>query len=150
MEGLRAAIKYFRPYILDRNLVLRVDHRPIVELSRSKLLNARLFRIYDLLRTYDIVVEYIPGRLNLVSDTLSRLTEPADGVMSTDPLTLPEGLVEIEIPGGGDSLVRAFAHTYLGDEGRHSEVRGKAVRALRANPARFKLFEADEVSKATK
>ena len=46
LEGLRAAVKYFRLYILDRNLILRVDHKLIVELSRSKLLNARLFRIY--------------------------------------------------------------------------------------------------------
>ena len=137
LEALREAIKFFRPYILDRKLILRVDHRPIVELSKAKHLNCRLFRIYELLRTFDISCEYIPGARNITSDALSRIKEGKEVLCSIYPVSLPDGLMEVKIPGGGDSLVRAFASTWLGDEERHMEVRTKLVNAIKRNPNQF-------------
>ena len=100
LESLRLAVKFFRPYILDRKLILRVDHRPIVELSKAKHLNARLFRIYKLLQTFNIVVEYIPGKTNVISDALSRMTEACEPLTNKEPVILPEGLREFKIQGG--------------------------------------------------
>ena len=150
LESLRLAVKHFCPYILGRKLKIRVDHQPIVELSRSKLLSARLFRIYSLLRTLDLTIEYIPGSLNKTADALSRTTEPRDGIEVTGPVVLPSGLREVLIPGGGDALLRAFSHTCWGEQAMHAEVRSKITRAIRTKPEKYKLFTKEEVLARTK
>ena len=137
LEGLRLATQFFRPHIVGRQLVLRTDHRPIVDMAKAKHLNARLFRIYELLSTLNITVEYIPGRNNRVSDALSRL-EPAEEIpVVREAVVLPAGTRESEVPGGGDSLVRAFAKTFLLDEGRHQEVRRRVIKEIRKNPKKY-------------
>ena len=150
LEGLREAVKYFRPYILDRKLILRVDHRPIVEISKAKHLNARLFRIYELLSTFDLTVEYIPGRTNVISDSLSRVREPGVLLPSLEQLELPSGMKEVEIPGGGDCLVKSFARVWLEDQDRHLEVRRKTVNKIKANVHLFPWLEVANYSKVLK
>ena len=150
LEGLREAVKFFRPLILDRLLTLRVDHKPIIEMSKSKYLNSRIFRIYELLHGFDIQVEYIPGKTNVISDALSRINEGYEVIGNAEQVILPEDLMEFNIQGGGDSLVRAFAKSWLEDEGRHREVRLKVTNAIKRNPNRFKLADQDITDKLYK
>ena len=147
LEALREAIKFFRPYILDRKLILRVDHRPIVELSKAKHLNARLFRIYELLSTFDLIVEYLPGKQNYISDALSRAVEPSGEPPCLETLELPDDLVVSKISGGGDALVRAFAKVFLEDEERHKEVRLKAIGKIKRSPQLFNWVDKELRSK---
>ena len=139
LEALRLAVKFFRPYILDRRLRLRVDHRPIVEMAKSKHMNCRLYRIYELLRSFDITVEYIPGTSNVISDALSCVSHSSEEPANSEPVILPEGMRELEISGGGDSLVKAFALTLFGDQMKHPEVRKKLVNQIKKNPTRYNL-----------
>ena len=68
-------VKHFRPHLSGKQVKIRTDHRPIVELANNKQLNAWLFRIYELLDSFDIVIEYVPGKMNVLSDALSRTFE---------------------------------------------------------------------------
>ena len=150
MEALREAIKFFRPHILDRPLILRVDHRPIVEINKSKHLNSRIFRIYELLQSFDLQIEYLPGTQNVVSDALSRINETSAASECTEEINLPKDLVEIKIQGGGDSLVRAFAISWLEDELRHTEVRSKIVNEIKRNPNKYSFNLTSDSNKLIK
>ena len=88
----------------------------------------------ELLQGFNIQVEYIPGKSNVISDSLSIINEGCAVVNSTEQVILPENLVESDIQGGGDSLVRAFAKSWLEDEGRHKEVRQKITNAIKKEP----------------
>ena len=141
LEGLRECVKFFRHYIIGREVTLRVDHRPIMDMARAKHLNPRLFRIYELLRSFDLTVEYIPGKTNIISDALSRLPNNGATPTTSEPSLLPMGTNEYEISGGGDSLVRAFAKSWLEDQERHQEVRMRIVATIKRDPVRYNLSE---------
>ena len=137
LEGIRESVKYFRPHILNRKLVIRTDHRPIRELSRAKHLSPRLYRIYELLGTFDLVIEYLPGPENKIADALSRSTEGEGIPYSKDPVILPQTLKIYRVPGGGDSLTRSFAHAWLKDENRHLEVRETVCKNMMRHPRKY-------------
>ena len=62
-------------------------------------------RTLEDLSDFNFLIEYIPGKSNVVADTLSRMSTPEPHMEdSTD--TLLEGLVldGPSIPGGGDSV----------------------------------------------
>ena len=139
LEGIRLGVKHFRPHIAGKKVIIRTDHRPIVDLARQKHLSARLYRIYELLGTFDITIEYVPGKCNNISDALSRSSEMDEIPIIKDPVILPEGVSEYLIIGGGDSLVRAIAHSLMGDEEMHQEIRTKIYERVKIKPSLFGL-----------
>ena len=150
LEAIRLAVKHFRPHIAGKPIIIRTDHRPIVDLAKQKHLSSRLFRIYELLDSFEIIIEYVPGKCNVISDALSRVHEGSEIEMSKDPVVLPEHLEEYLIKGGGDSLVQALAHGIFGDEGRHEEVRRNIFNKVRGKPRDFGLTTQDINSTAFK
>lgn len=150
LEAIRLAVKHFRPHIVGKPVIIRTDHRPIVDLSKQKHLSARLFRIYELLDTLDLTVEYVPGKCNVISDALSRLHEGSEVTLSKDPVVLPGHLKEYVIKGGGDSLMQALAHGLYGDEARYEEVRRDIFCKVKNTPSNFGLTVKDINSRAFK
>lgn len=62
-----------RTYLLGYPVTIRSDHKSISYLKRCKLGHGRITRWVLTLQEYDISWEYIPGRENVVADTLSRI-----------------------------------------------------------------------------
>ena len=150
LEAIRLAVKHFRPHIVGKPVIIRTDHRPIIDLSKQKHLSARLYRIYELLDTLELTIEYVPGKCNVISDALSRLDEGNEVTPSKDPVVLPENLEEYLIKGGGDSLTQALAHGLYGDEARHEEVRKDIFSKVKNKPSAFGLTAKDINSTAFK
>ena len=150
LEAIRLAVKHFKPHIVGKPVIIRTDHRPIIDLSKQKHLSARLYRIYELLDTLDLTIEYVPGKCNVISDALSRLDEGSEVTLSKDPVVLPENLEEYSIKGGGDSLTQALAHGLYGDEARHEEVRRDIFSKVKNKPSAFGLTAKDINSVAFK
>ena len=63
----------FRTYILGYPITVRTDHKSISFLRNCKLSHGRLTRWSLVLQEYDLNWEYIPGKKNIVADTLSRV-----------------------------------------------------------------------------
>ena len=57
---------------LFRHFTIRTDHRALVALLKSKVLNNRLYGWMLKIQAYDFVIEYHPGRQNVVADAYSR------------------------------------------------------------------------------
>jgi hypothetical protein len=66
-------VSKFRYYLLGKQFMLEVDHRPLVYLNKFKGQNDRLLRWALSLQPYNFRIVYIPGKDNLGADMLSRL-----------------------------------------------------------------------------
>ena len=98
------SVKSIRHYLLCNPLVFFVDHMAIKFLGNKPELSTRLARWILLLEEFDYTVEYIPGRMYLQADHLSRLSDevgiaPVDDRFADENLfvvtTQPEWYAEI-------------------------------------------------------
>jgi hypothetical protein len=62
-----------RPYLLGSEFVIYTDHRPLVSLFSSTILNAKIQRWAITLSKYGASIEYRPGKDNVRADMLSRI-----------------------------------------------------------------------------
>lgn len=73
LAAIHWAIKHFRPYLYGRKFIIKTDHRPLVYLFTMKDPSSKLTRMRLDLEEYDFTVQYIKGKINVVSDALSRV-----------------------------------------------------------------------------
>ncbi|KAA8499909.1 Transposon Ty3-I Gag-Pol polyprotein [Porphyridium purpureum] len=65
----------FRPYLYGAKFVLHTDHEALKHLMTQKELNGRQARWLDFLAEFDITIDYVKGKSNVVADALSRKPE---------------------------------------------------------------------------
>ena len=74
--AIQWAILKCRNYLIGVNFTVKTDHKPLLGVINGKdidaINNARLQRILSKLLGYTYIVEYVPGKLNLIADALSR------------------------------------------------------------------------------
>ena len=74
--AIQWAILKCRNYLIGVNFTVKTDHKPLLGVINGKDLdavnNTRLQRILSKLLGYTYTVEYVPGKLNMIADALSR------------------------------------------------------------------------------
>ena len=72
--GLVFACEKFHEYVYGATVIGETDHKPLVSLHKKNLcdLTPRLQRMMLRLRSYDLKLEFKPGKYLIVADTLSR------------------------------------------------------------------------------
>ncbi|WVZ93531.1 hypothetical protein U9M48_039502 [Paspalum notatum var. saurae] len=81
--GLVQAVRHWRPYLWGHSFIVRTDHYSLKFLLDQCLSTVPQHQWISKLFGFDFVVEYRPGRLNMVADALSR--------RDAKHMTLPEG-----------------------------------------------------------
>ncbi|KAL4318940.1 hypothetical protein GQ457_18G015780 [Hibiscus cannabinus] len=66
------ALKIWRHYLYGEKCIVYTDHKSLKYLMTQKELNLRQRRWMELLKDYDLSIEYHPGKANVVADALSR------------------------------------------------------------------------------
>jgi hypothetical protein len=69
----------FKEFIIGKRITIQTDHKPLVQILKSKHLDElspRIQRIRLRLMRYDFEVMYVPGKHLMVADTLSRAPLP--------------------------------------------------------------------------
>ncbi|KAL4295736.1 hypothetical protein GQ457_12G011360 [Hibiscus cannabinus] len=66
------ALKILRHYLYGEKCNMFTDHKSLKYLLTHKDLNLRQRRWMELLKDYDLVIDYHPGKANVVADALSR------------------------------------------------------------------------------
>ena len=73
--SLILALQHFEVYVTSSSLPITVfsDHNPLVFLHKMKNKNQRLLRWSLMLQEYDLEIQHIKGKDNLIADCLSRI-----------------------------------------------------------------------------
>ena len=71
---------------IGRKVVVETDHQPLIAISKKQLCDAppRLQHLLLHIQKYDLMLEYTPGKLLVVADTLSRSFSSKEVASTTD------------------------------------------------------------------
>ena len=63
-------------FLYGRHFILQIDQKPLVSIFKKQMVNVspRIQRLAIRTWQYDFTPEWIPGKQNLISDALSRVT----------------------------------------------------------------------------
>ena len=68
------ALKIWRHYLYREKCRIYTDHKSLKYMLTQKELNLRQRRWLELFKDYDCIINYHPGKANVVADALSRKT----------------------------------------------------------------------------
>ena len=77
------ALKIWRHYLYGEKCYVYTDHKSLKYLMTQKDLNLRQRRWLELIKDYDLIIDYHPGKANVVADALSRKSLFALRAMNT-------------------------------------------------------------------
>lgn len=72
--AIHFAITTFEPYIWGKHFTVKTDHKPLIHLYNLKNPTSKLSQIRMDLEKFNFTIEYLPGKLNVTADALSRIT----------------------------------------------------------------------------
>jgi hypothetical protein len=118
------ALKIWRHYLIGKRSELYTDHRSLKHIFMQLDLNLRQRRWLELIKDYDLGINYHPEKANVVADTLSQRSDVNHLVMKSIPYELYEKFVKLKIVANtevveiyvGSSLLQEIWEGQLGDE----------------------------------
>ncbi|KAK5777176.1 hypothetical protein PVK06_045143 [Gossypium arboreum] len=90
-------LKIWRHYLYGEKCRVYTDHKSLKYLMSQKDLNLRQRRWLELLKDYELVIDYHPGKANVVADALSRKLLFALRVMNTQLKVSNDGSILAEL-----------------------------------------------------
>ncbi|KAG8481188.1 hypothetical protein CXB51_026012 [Gossypium anomalum] len=91
------AFKIWRHYLFGEKCHVYLDHKSLKYLMTQKYLNLQQRRWLELLKDYESVIDYHPGKANVVADTLSLKSLFALRVMNTQIALCNDGSIMAEM-----------------------------------------------------
>jgi len=80
------ALKIRQNYLYGVPCKICTDHQSLKYIFTQKKINLRQRRWFELLKDYDLQIQYHPGKANIVADALSRKTQHGlNAIMYTQP-----------------------------------------------------------------
>jgi hypothetical protein len=84
------ALKIWRHYLMGKRCKLYTDHKSLKYIFTQSNLNLRQRRWLELIKDYDLGINYHPGKANVVADALSRRSHVSQLVVDSMPFELFE------------------------------------------------------------
>jgi hypothetical protein len=82
------ALKIWRLYLMGKRCELYTDHKSLKYIFTQSNLNLRQRRCLELIKDYDLGINYHPGKANVVADALSRRSHVSQLVVDRMPFEL--------------------------------------------------------------
>ena len=83
----------WRHYLYGEKCFIYTDHKSLKYLPSQRELNLRQRRWMELITDYDCVIDYHPGKANVVADALSRKTMQTLGTLNAHLSLTDDGTV---------------------------------------------------------
>jgi hypothetical protein len=84
------ALKIWRHYLMGKRCELYMDHKSLKYIFTQSNLNFRQRRWLELIKDYDLGINYHPRKANVVADALSRRSQVSQLMVDTMPFELSE------------------------------------------------------------
>jgi hypothetical protein len=84
------ALKIWRHYLMGKRCELYTDHKSLKYIFTQSNLNLRQRRWLELIKDYDLGINYHPGKANVVADALSQRSHVSQLVVNSMPFELCE------------------------------------------------------------
>jgi hypothetical protein len=84
------ALKIWRHYLMGKRCELYTDHKSLKYIFTQPNLNLRQRRRLELIKDYDLGINYHPGKANIVADASSRKSHVSQLVVDSMPFELCE------------------------------------------------------------
>ena len=104
LAGVVFALKIWRHYLYGEQCQIFTDHKSLKYLLTQKELNLRQRRWLELIKDYDLIIDYHPGKANVVADALSRKTSACLAYVYTTYMPLLLDLRALRVSLGHDEV----------------------------------------------
>ena len=91
------ALKIWRHYLYGEKCFIYTDHKSLKYFPSQRELNLRQWRWMELIKDYDCVIDYHPGKANVVADALSRKTVQMLRALNAHLSLSDDGTVVVEL-----------------------------------------------------
>ena len=102
------ALKIWRHYLCREKCFIYTDHKSLKYLLSQRELNLRQRRWMELIKDYDCVIDYNPGKVNVVADALSRKSTQTLRALNAHLSLLDDGAIVEELIAKPDLLNRVL------------------------------------------
>ena len=143
LAAIRFAVNHFKQYLYGRHFVIKTDHQPLIYLHHLKRFDDRLHRTLEDLNIGHYEFEYLPGKSNVVADSLSRADYPWELPTEVEYPIRQESRVSLEdfevvrVSGGANSLFDSISLSLYDNTSRSLEVREMTVEKLLERPVKY-------------
>ena len=91
------SLKIWRHYLYGEKCFIYTDHKSLKYLPSQRKLNLRQRRWMELIKDYDCMIDYHPGKANVVADALSRKSMQTLQVLNAHLSLSDDGTVVAEL-----------------------------------------------------
>src|SRR5215469_1868630 len=104
------------------------------------LLNQRVASTLEEINDIDYELIYIPGKDNIIAYALSRSLESTEDNTPVEiKPTVPSGMTEVKLPGGGDSLFQCLSLFMHGNSDEHLKIREQVMMHIQENRKMYNI-----------
>ena len=91
------ALKIWRDYLIGKRCQIFTDHKSLKYIFTQLDLNLRQRRWLELVKDYDLGINYHPGKANVVADALSRKPTSMNSMMDALPPELRDEIAQLNL-----------------------------------------------------
>jgi hypothetical protein len=128
------ALKTWRHYLMGKRYELYIDHKSLKYIFTQSNLNLRQRRWLELIKDYDLGINYHPGKANVVADALSYRSHASQLVVDSMPIELCEEFDKLNLRiGANTEAMKMEVGSNLLPEIRKGQVEDEKIQEIKRN-----------------